>query len=406
MKGHIRERSPGRWAIVLDLKDPQTGERRRKWHSFSGTKRQAQSECARLITQVESGLYQEPAKTTLADYLETWLESHRANVAPRTFERYSQIVRATIVPHLGAASLSKLAPQQISAAYAKALRSGRRDGKGGLSSRSVLHMHRVLRLALEQALQWGLILRNPADLAKPPRVERKSMLALDAAGTAALLAHFRPTRMYIPVLLAALCGLRRGEIAALRWKHIEFDGAALSVSESLEQTKAGVRRKETKNSRARSVAIPALVLLELRQHRARQAEEMLKLGVRLDGDFPVVAREDGASLQPNSLTHEFVRILAQSSLQRIRFHDLRHSHATQLLASGVHPKIAQERLGHSTIAITLDLYSHVMPGMQADAAARVDSAMSQAIEAESRKPRGIGSKAVANRELNGSRKSR
>ena len=140
--------------------------------------------------------------------------------------------------------------------------------------------------------------------------------------------------------------------------------------------------KETKNGRARSVAIPALVLPELRRHCAHQAEDVLQLGVRLDDEFPIVAREDGASLQPNSLTHEFVRILEQSSrLPRIRFHDLRHSHPAQLLGSGVHPKVAQERLGHSSIAITLDLYSHMMPGMQADAAARVDAVMAQAIEA-------------------------
>ena len=179
----------------------------------------------------------------------------------------------------------------------------------------------------------------------------------------ALLAHFRPTRMFIHVVLAALCGLRRREIVALKWRHVDLANAALAICESIEQTKAGIRRKERKGGRARNLVLPALVLPDLRRHRARQADELLKIGVGLDDELPVVAKEDGKVLQPNSLTHEFVRILGLSkSLPRIRFHDLRHGHATHMLASGVHPKIAQERLGHSTIAITLNLYSHVMLG--------------------------------------------
>src|SRR5277367_2740501 len=214
-------------------------------------------------------------------------------------------------------------------------------------------MHRVLRQALQQAFEWDMLARNPAAQVRPPKVEKKSMNVLDPAQTAALLAHFRPTRTFIPVLLAALCGLRRGEIVALKWKHVDLANAAMAVCESIEQTKAGIRRKETKGGRARNLVLPALVLPDLRRRRARQADELLKIGVGLDDELPVVAKEDGGVLQPNSLIHEFVRILGLSkSLPRIRFHDLRHGHATHMLASGVHPKIAQERLGHSTIAIT------------------------------------------------------
>ena len=391
MKGHIRERSPGRWAIVIEVKDPETGARRRKWHSFAGTKRAAQTECARLVAAVDGGAYAEPSKLTVALYLDEWLAAHRSQVAPRTHERYAQLVRTQIAPLLGATLLSKLNARAIESAYATALASGRRDRPGGLSAQTVLHMHRVLHQAMQRAFELNLVARNVAAQAKPPKVERKSMNVLDAAGTARLLAHFRPTRAYMAVLLAAMCGLRRGEILALKWRDVDFTNATLAVSESLEQTAAGVRRKETKSGRARSVVIPSLVIPELRRHRAAQAEELLKLGVRLDDEIPVIAREDGAILQPDSLTHEFVRILAlDPSLPRIRFHDLRHGHATQLLKSGVHPKIAQERLGHSTIGVTLDLYSHVMPGMQAEAAAAVDAAMSSAIDSFAQSKKGVG----------------
>jgi integrase len=376
MKGHLVERSPGRWAIILDVRDPETGKRRRKWHSFKGGKRAAESECARLIADMQSGGYVEPAKTTVAAFLERWLDHMRSQVAPRSHERYVEIARKNIAPLIGNAVLTKLRPEQISQAYAKALVNGRRDGTGGLSPRTVHHMHRILRQALDQAVGWRLLNHNPADAVKPPKVERNKMKALDPAETVALLAAFRPTRMFMPVLLGALCGLRRGEVTALRWSAVDLTGAQLSIAESTEQTRAGIRQKETKSGRNRTVALPSLVAEELRRHRARQAEELLRLGVRLGHDTHVFAQADGAPIQPNSLTHEFVRILALAkALPRIRFHDLRHSHATHLLANGVHPKIAQERLGHSSVGITLDLYSHVLPGMQADAAAKVDAAL-------------------------------
>jgi integrase len=207
------------------------------------------------------------------------------------------------------------------------------------------------------------------------------MSALNLEQTARLLDHFRPTRSYVAVLLGVLCGLRRGEITALKWKSVDLERGQLSIEESTEQTRDGTRSKETKSGRARAVALPLFVADELSRHKVRQAEELLKLGIRISGDCHIVAQEDGRPVQPNSVTHEFVRILgAAADLPRVRFHDLRHSHATHLLASGIHPKIAQERLGHSSVGITLDLYSHVLPGMQEDAAAKVDAGLRSAIE--------------------------
>jgi integrase len=382
MKGHLRERSPGHWAIVLEIRDPETGRRKRKWHSFHGTKRAAQNECARLIAALQGGTYLEPAKITLAVHMERWIEHVRSQVSPKTFERYCGVVRGNILPALGAVLLTKLQPAQISGMYAKALEAGRKDGKGGLSPASVLYMHRLLKQALAVAVtEWRLLPRNPADPIKAPRLKRKKMRALDTAETATLLETARPYRLFVPIMLAVTCGLRRGEICALRWRNVRLSGEAqLSIIGSTEQTKAGTREKETKAGQARTVALTALAIEELRRHKTRQAEEFLRLGVRQTDDMYVVAQADGQPLKPNSLTHEFARFIVGTVLPRIRFHDLRHSHATHLLASGVHPKITQERLGHATVAITLDLYSHVMPGMQADAASRVDDALRQALD--------------------------
>jgi integrase len=384
MKGHIRERSPGHWAIVIDARDSQTGKRKRRWHSFAGTKRQAQVEVARLLTELKGGTAVEPSRLTVAAFLERWIEHMQGQVSARSHERYAELCRKNLTPLLGGLMLTKLQPAHISAAYAKALASGRRDGSGGLSARTVTHMHRVLREALQQAVRWQLLARNPADAVKPPKVERSAMTTYDLTQTAELIEALRGTRILVPVMLAVLCGLRRGEIAALRWRNVNLEAGQLAVAESAEQTKAGVRYKPPKSGRSRTVALPATLIAELRAHRLRQAEDLLHIGVRQTGNDFVVAQADGAPLRPHSLGQEWVRFLARTpALPRLRFHDLRHAHATHLLAGGVHPKVASERLGHSKIGITLDLYSHVIPGMQEDAAARIDGALQAALQKRS-----------------------
>jgi integrase len=241
-------------------------------------------------------------------------------------------------------------------------------------------MHRVLRQCLQQAVEWQMLARNPADVVRPPKVERRQMKTLDADGTVDLIEAARGGRLFIPILLGVLCGLRRGEVVALRWRSIDLDQGQIAVSASTEQTDAGIREKETKSGKSRAVALPSMVVDELRQHRLRQAEQLLALGVRLDDDHHVVAREDGMPLQPRTLSQAFRKLIARHGLKKIRLHDLRHSHATAMLAAGVHPKIAQERLGHSSVSVTIDLYSHILPGMQAEAVSLVDAAMKDALD--------------------------
>ena len=281
---------------------------------------------------------------------------------------------------LGAVHLTKLRPVQISDAYAKALVSGRRDGKGGLAPTTVVYMHRLIKHALAQAVRWELLIRNPADAVSPPKIERATLNTFDMAQTAELIEALRGTRLMIPVMLGVLCGLRRGEIVALRWRDVDLQAGKLTIVESAEQTAAGVRYKAPKSGRGRAVALSGTVAEELRAHRLRQAEELLRLGIRQDDATFVYAREDGEPMQPRSLTHAWQMTIGKINLPRVRFHDLRHAHATHLLSNGVHPKVASERLGHSRVGITLDLYSHVLPGMQEDAATRVDDALQQALE--------------------------
>jgi integrase len=384
MKGHIRERSPGCWAIILDQRDPATGKRKRKWHSYKGTKRQAQIECARLISEMKDGSYVEPSKLTLSEFFDRWLKHIKPNVSPKTHERYSDLLKKNLAPFLGGKLLSKLQPLEISEAYAKLIADGRRDGKGGLSPRTVHHMHRVLYSALGQAERWKLIVRNPAALLEKrdrPKIERKPVTTIDAPTTAKVFDAARERRLFIPLVLAALCGLRRGEITALRWKFVDLDTGQLAVVASTEQTDAGaIREKEAKSGRARTIALPSLAAEELRRWRLAQAEELLKLGVRANDATHVVTQFDGSPLQPRSLTHVVSAFLKDWG---VTLHKLRHSHASHMLASNIHPKVVQERLGHSSIAITMDIYSHLMPNMQGEAAAAVDVALRAAINKSS-----------------------
>jgi integrase len=384
MKGHIKERSPGHFAIILDVQD-ESGKRRRKWHSFKGTKRQAQTECSRLITEMESGEYVEPSKVTVSEFFVRWLRHIKPNVSPKTHERYGDLLNKNVAPLLGAKILSKLQPIDISEAYAKAIESGRRDGKGGLSPRTVHHMHRVLFKALKQAKRWRLITNNPAgDLEKGdrPKIERKSVTTIDAPTTATVMDVARERRLFIPLVLAVLCGLRRGEITALRWKAIDLDTGRLAVVASTEQLDTGdknkrIREKEAKSGKARTVALASMAVEELRRWRLAQAEELLKLGIRTDDSWHVITAADGSTPQPRSLTRAVSKFLKEWGLT---LHGLRHSHASHMLASNVHPKIVQERLGHSSIAITMDIYSHLMPNMQGDAASAVDGVLRAAIK--------------------------
>jgi integrase len=216
MKGHIRERSPGHWAIVIDVRDPQSNQRKRRWHSFTGTKREAQIECARLLTDLKAGTAITPNKTTLAKYLDEWLRHVKPSVSPRTSERYAEIIAKYLVPALGETVLTKITPMAISTAYDR-IRTSRTKGHGELSARTIGHCHRVLSAALRQAVRWRLLQFNPAADVKPPKVERRKLTTYDFTQAGDVLEALRGSWLHAPALLGLMCGMRRGEIAALRW---------------------------------------------------------------------------------------------------------------------------------------------------------------------------------------------
>jgi integrase len=389
--GHIRQRSPGSWELRYGLGvDPATGRRKTATATVKGARKDAERELRRLLRTIDTGEHAAPSRMTAGQWLATWLDTIRPEVSPKTHERYVELAEGFIVPALGHVHLTKLTPPAIQAAYTRWATDGRRDGKpGGLSPQTRRHLHRVLMGALNRAVEQQILARNPAAALgrRLPKVELKEMATLSAEQAARLLDAIRHNRIYWPVVLALATGARRGEILALRWRHIDLDRGVVTIAQSLEETRGGVLRfKAPKTDRARSVPLPAFAVVELRRHKIEQAEELLALGIRQDDNTLLCRRADPfnrdgrldpvAAMNGHAVGREYRRVFRGLKLDipYVRFHDLRHSHATQLLIAGVHAKVVQERLGHSNIGITLGTYSHVVGTMQEDAAAKLDRA--------------------------------
>jgi integrase len=375
MNAHIEKRGDA-WRIVLELGHDANGKRIRRIRTYKGTKRDAQSYANRLLQELETGTYVERSKLTLSEHLERWLTDYaEPNVSGKTFERYGQIVHNDLLPALGHLPLTALTPVHIQDYYSWALKEGRKNGSGGLSAQTVLHHHRLLKQALGHAVKWQLLARNPADAVEPPRVQRQEMQALDAPDLILFMEAAKGTRLNMPILLAATTGMRRGELLALRWSDVDLGAGILSVTRSLQQTREGVVSKPPKTrGAARTLALPALTIEALREHRLAQTEQRLALGPAWQENDIILCLADGRAWKPSSFSAEFHKF-ARGSGFGIRFHDLRHSHASQLLREGVPIKVVSERLGHSNSSITLDVYSHVLPGMQQEAARLIDSAL-------------------------------
>jgi len=285
---------------------------------------------------------------------------------------------------MGSILLSQLQPQHLQNYYAKALSQGRADGKGGLSARSVLYHHRIISEALKHAVKMGLVARNIAEAVDPPRISRTRMNILKPEEISRFLDAARETRFYVFYCTLLYTGLRRGEALALRWRNVDLLGSELQVVETAFKLGDGtyvVKEPKTPHS-CRPVSLPPSLTLLLREYRADQQILSEELGKRLRDDDFVFSCTDGSPLDPNTVTRTFSKITKKAGLPHIRLHDLRHTHATLMLKAGVHPKIVSERLGHANIGITLDTYSHVLPGLQEAAAERFDRLLEEEVARE------------------------
>jgi integrase len=388
VRGSIRKRSNGSWTVIVDLgPDPQTGKRRQLWRSVKGPKREAEAELVRLLHDKDAGLDRPTGKLTVGAYLERWLADYvRVNLAPKTHASYTDAIHGHFTPALGALELTALRPTHIQGLYSRMLVSGRRDGRGGLSARSVGRYHQILHAALHQAVRWQLLVRNPADAVEAPRAPRREIATVSAEQARRLMAAGDETTIGPFVRLALLTGMRRGELLGLRWSDVDLDGAKIHVQQTAQRIDGqGIvfRHPKTRLSR-RAIALSPDAVIVLRSHRRRQAEARLLAGpAYVDHDL-VFATGIGTPIEPSNLRRSWLAVTESAGLPGLRIHDLRHAHATIMLGQGVHPKIVSERLGHASVNITLDTYSHVLPGLQEAAAAQLDAVFAEPPVAEAR----------------------
>ncbi len=373
-EGSVTKRKDGRWMArytVYTVKGPQ------RKSVYGKTRKDASDKLAKILSDCAEGIVYEDDNMTMDEYLDRWLKgSVRGSVRKSTYDRDAYLVANHIKPTLGRIKIKKLSPAHVQGFYRERLDTG-------LSPSTVHKIHAILHKALAQAVKWHMVPRNVTEATDPPKPALKEMRPLSTEEVHKLLDAVRGDRFEALYVLAITTGMRRGELLALRWQDVDLENTTLSIGRTL--TRDGGRftfgEPKTKKSR-RSIRLTTQAAQTLREHLERQLRDIEMLGDRYEDRGLVFTTDTGAPVNPSNLRQRsFAPFLEKAGLPHIRFHDLRHTCATLLLAKGVHPKFVQELLGHATIAITLDTYSHVMPGMGDATARAMEDALSPTTDA-------------------------
>jgi integrase len=359
-EGTIYKRKDGTWSAQVSIQG-------RRLTKYTKTQSEARSWLRKTLNQVDNGITFLGAQMELGKYLEQWLVTVKTSVRPRTYDQYRQIATGHIIPVLGRIKLKDLRPDQIQSLYNNKL-------KSGTSNRTVRMIHAVIHRALNQALQMSIITRNPSDVVIIPKLIKKEMKTLTDTQVQTLLLAVRGTRYEALYLLAVTTGLREGELLGLKWSDLDWITRHLSIQRQLQRLHdLGLVFSEPKSASGRRViALGSATIEKLRDHYKRQQLERLAAGERWIGNDLIFPTIIGTPNDGSNLIKNFKSLLRTYNLPLIRFHDLRHTAATLMLQQGIHPKVVQERLGHSQISMTLDTYSHVLPNMQEEAAEKID----------------------------------
>lgn len=364
MRGHIQQRGTNSWRIKAYVGRDATGRKRYVQRTVPGSRRDAERALSRLLVEADEGRLVASPVMTLNELLDRWLAVKRQAVEPSTLTSYEWVARKYIRPALGDRKVGTLRPVDLDMLYSDL-------AARGLAVRTVRICHTVLRQALEQARRWGFIARSPAVDASPPPQRRDEVVPPTVDQVLAILeaAHAEDPAFGTYLWVSSATGCRRGEVCALRWSDIDLDRAELCVRRSIVHVGREVREKDTKTHQSRRLALDEATVAMLRQHRLRQREQMLALGVGLADDAHLFASPDGAPWRPDVMTNRFGRLRATLGLENVRLHDLRHFVASVLIDGGIPISTVSTRLGHSQMSTTLNLYTHAIPATDQRAAA-------------------------------------
>ena len=384
MRGSIEPQGTGErkksYRLTVDLGRDETGKRRRHRETFVGSKKDAERRMREILTEVETGMYLPPSHMTTGQYLERWSENYAAlHTSPRTASSYQAELRRHIIPGIGDIPLTELRPHHIEQYYVQAVKSGRKDGTGGLAPKTVLYHHRIISEALEHAVRQGELVRNCAKLVDPPRPKRAKVNTLTRDDSIRFLEAARESQYFYLFAIALGTGARLGELLALIWRNVDMERGNITIDATLYREGSEWYRKQPKSGRSRNVPLPPSFMPYLRDYRTTIESERASIGLALSQDDFVFHTAQGKPLDRHSVSRGFARVLNLSGLPHIRFHDLRHTHASLMLQDGNSAKVVSERLGHASAAFTLDTYGHVMPGIQEDAAARFGALFGNAL---------------------------
>jgi integrase len=380
MRGSVVKKG-ARWYVVVEDRSPETGRRKRRWHSGYRTKREAQAACNELLASLQRGDYVAPNRQTVEEFAAEWLEAIRATIRPSTMDKYRRDLRAHVVPYVGHTPLTKLDPTGLNRLWATLAETGRKPRspgleRSGLSAKSIENVAMTVHRMLKDAVRWGRLARNPADAADPPRrsVGRVEIQAWDADTLRRFLDACRAEAdpLYALWVFLATTGLRRREALGLHWINVNLDAGRARITHALGSISWQVVAGQPKTAAGRRpIALDPITVGVLRDHRKQMLEQRLLVGAGfIDQDF-VFCEPNGSSLHPERVYQAFKRRVRKHGLPYLSPHGLRHTWATIALANGVHPRVVQERLGHAHISVTLQTYSHVQPRMHDDAAVLV-----------------------------------
>lgn len=355
MNGHVVKRG-SRYAVVLEM-GAIGGKRKQKWISGYRLKEDAENDMIRMLREMQTGEFIEPTKLTVGEWLDEWVKKYSSHLARKTLGNYESIIKQAR-PHLGDYRIRALRPEHLTALYAV-------WKKAGISPVTIAARHTALHAIMEQAVKNGILARNPVKGAVIPRQEHKEKRVLSESERAVLLREAGEP-LYMPILLSLYTGMRRGEVLALKWSRVQGD--RISVMQSVEEGGAA-RLKETKTRKSRrTITIPGFLVDALKVHKVKQDEKRLAAGSVWENLDLVCPDDMGRILNPTVFTQQISKLMRDCGIDGATFHSLRHTHATMLMGMGFNPKVVQERLGHSTIGMTMDTYSHVSSGMQDDVA--------------------------------------